>query len=71
GIPPELKEQIFEPFFTTKPTGEGSGLGLHISQKIIDKHQGSIKVDSQPGKTTFTVLLPLNQSTVNSNQTYV
>ncbi|MEM7593632.1 MAG: ATP-binding protein, partial [Cyanobacteria bacterium P01_A01_bin.83] len=46
GIPPELKEQIFEPFFTTKPTGEGSGLGLHISQKIIDKHQGSIKVDS-------------------------
>ncbi|MEM8719231.1 MAG: ATP-binding protein [Cyanobacteria bacterium P01_G01_bin.39] len=61
GIPPELKEQIFDPFFTTKPTGEGSGLGLHISQKIIDKHQGSIKVDSQPGKTTFTVLLPLVQ----------
>ncbi|MEL6441430.1 MAG: ATP-binding protein [Cyanobacteria bacterium J06621_8] len=60
GIPAQLQERIFDAFFTTKPTGEGSGLGLHISKKIIDKHQGTIKVDSQPGQTRFTVLLPLN-----------
>ncbi|MBE9043654.1 GAF domain-containing protein [Pleurocapsales cyanobacterium LEGE 10410] len=59
GIPANLKEKIFEAFFTTKPTGEGSGLGLHICQKIIDKHQGTITVDSQPGKTKFTVWLPI------------
>jgi signal transduction histidine kinase len=60
GIAAEIKERIFEPFFTTKPTGEGSGLGLHISQKIIAKHQGIIVVDSQPGHTRFSVWLPLN-----------
>jgi signal transduction histidine kinase len=60
GIAAEIKERIFEPFFTTKPTGEGSGLGLHISQKIIAKHQGVIAVDSQPGHTKFSVWLPLN-----------
>ncbi len=60
GIPPEIKEKIFEAFFTTKPTGEGSGLGLHISKKIIDKHQGKINVDSQPGQTKFTIWLPVN-----------
>lgn len=58
GISPEIKAKIFEPFFTTKPAGEGSGLGLHISKKIIDKHGGEIEVDSKPGQTTFTVLLP-------------
>ena len=60
GIPLKIKEQIFEPFFTTKPTGEGSGLGLHICQKIIDKHQGKISVKSEPGNTVFTVWLPSN-----------
>ena len=60
GIPEHIKDQIFEPFFTTKPAGEGSGLGLHISKKIIDKHQGTIKVDSQPGRTEFKIWLPLN-----------
>ncbi len=59
GIPLEIKEKIFEPFFTTKPRGEGSGLGLHISKKIVDKHQGTIIVDSQPGQTKFSILLPL------------
>ncbi len=61
GIPPEIKEKIFEAFFTTKSTGEGSGLGLHISKKIIDKHQGKINVDSQPGQTKFTIWLPVNK----------
>jgi signal transduction histidine kinase len=59
GIPEDIKAQIFEPFFTTKSAGEGSGLGLDIVKKIIDKHQGNIDVDSQPGRTTFTVVLPI------------
>ncbi|MGK7894121.1 MAG: ATP-binding protein, partial [Xenococcus sp. (in: cyanobacteria)] len=46
GIPPDIHNKIFEPFFTTKGIGEGSGLGLHISKQIIDKHQGTIAVTS-------------------------
>ena len=59
GISAEIMPKIFEPFFTTKPPGEGSGLGLDIVKKIIEKHQGSISVNSVPGQTTFTVSLPL------------
>ncbi|MCU0533672.1 MAG: ATP-binding protein [Hydrococcus sp. Prado102] len=59
GIPPEVQPKIFDAFFTTKPTGEGSGLGLYISQKIIDKHHGRMKVESQPGYTQFSVWLPV------------
>jgi signal transduction histidine kinase len=58
GIPPEIQEKIFEPFFTTKPPGEGSGLGLDIVRKIIEKHGGEIQVVSQPGHTKFRVWLP-------------
>lgn len=65
GIPPEIMPRIFEPFFTTKPPGEGSGLGLDIVQKIIDKHQGKLQVESVPNKTTFTVLLPLEKPNKN------
>ena len=66
GIPSDVKDKIFEPFFTTKPTGEGSGLGLHISKNIIDKHQGTITVNSEPGQTKFTICLPIviDQQTV-------
>lgn len=60
GIPEEIKSRIFEPFFTTKPPGEGSGLGLDIVRKIVEKHQGEIEFDSVPGKTTFTVSLSMN-----------
>ena len=59
GIPDDIKDRVFDPFFTTKPAGEGSGLGLDICKKIIDKHQGSIEFDSQPGRTTFRVRLPI------------
>lgn len=59
GIPPEIIPKIFEPFFTTKPPGQGSGLGLDIVSKIIDKHRGRIEVESVPGQTTFTVSLPI------------
>ncbi|MEM6351454.1 MAG: ATP-binding protein [Cyanobacteria bacterium P01_D01_bin.14] len=59
GIPPELQDRIFQPFFTTKPTGEGSGLGLDIVQKIVEKHSGRITLTSVPGQTEFTVMLPL------------
>ena len=58
GIPPEITDRIFEPFFTTKPAGEGSGMGLDICKKILDKHQGRIEFESQPGRTTFRVYLP-------------
>ena len=58
GIPIDIKDKIFDAFFTTKPMGEGSGLGLDISRKIIDKHQGDITVESKPGRTTFQVRLP-------------
>ncbi len=59
GIPETIQQKIFQPFFTTKPPGEGSGLGLDIVRKIIDKHDGTIAVESQPGKTTFIVSLPM------------
>lgn len=58
GVPEAVKERIFEPFYTTKPQGEGSGLGLSISNDIIKKHGGTIEVDSHPGRTCFRVSLP-------------
>jgi PAS domain S-box-containing protein len=61
GISPEIMPKIFEPFFTTKSAGEGSGLGLDIVRKIIEKHQGKIEVESIPGKTTFTIYLPFHE----------
>jgi PAS domain S-box-containing protein len=59
GIPEDILPKIFDPFFTTKPQGEGTGMGLDITLKIIKKHNGSVHVDTQPGKTTFYVTLPL------------
>jgi PAS domain S-box-containing protein len=64
GIPKDIQSKIFDPFFTTKPVGSGTGLGLNISHNIIvQKHQGKISVSSQPGKTCFTVRLPINFKT--------
>jgi signal transduction histidine kinase len=59
GIPEAVQPRLFYPFFTTKPVGKGTGLGLSISLQIIKKHGGNIQVFSQPGKTCFSVRLPL------------
>ena len=60
GIPDEIVARIFEPFFTTKPVGQGTGLGLDISWRIVvNKHHGDLRVKSEPGNTVFTVRLPL------------
>jgi signal transduction histidine kinase len=59
GIAPDNLKRIFEPFFTTKPVGKGTGLGLSLSYSIVQKHGGSIEVESEPGRgTTFRVILP-------------
>jgi signal transduction histidine kinase len=61
GIPPEIQSRIFEAFFTTKPVGEGTGLGLDIVQHIVSQqHGGRVDVESQPGRTVFTVRLPID-----------
>ncbi|GHK01430.1 histidine kinase [Streptomyces sp. Y2F8-2] len=60
GVPEEIRDRIFDPFFTTKPVGQGTGLGLDISWRIVvNKHHGSLSVRSEPGDTRFQVRLPL------------
>jgi signal transduction histidine kinase len=60
GVPPEIRNRIFEPFFTTKDVGQGTGLGLDISWRIVvKKHHGDIRVESHPGDTRFQVRLPV------------
>jgi two-component system, NtrC family, sensor kinase len=59
GIPESLRNRIFDPFFTTKAVGKGTGLGLSVSFGIIEKHHGTIAVESEVGKgSTFSVTLP-------------
>ena len=61
GIPPENRGRLFDTFFTTKPPGQGTGLGLAISRNIVVKrHHGELAVESTPGRTRFTVRLPLD-----------
>ena len=60
GIPDDVRERIFEPFYTTKDVGEGTGLGLDISHRVVvEDHKGDIRVLSEPGDTRFQVRLPI------------
>ncbi|HEY1251334.1 MAG TPA: ATP-binding protein [Thermoanaerobaculia bacterium] len=63
GIPPEIREKIFDPFFTTKPAGLGTGLGLDIVRRLVQHNDGTIEVESQPGRTEFRVSLPIDDGT--------
>ena len=68
GIDRNMLDRIFEPFFTTKSDGEGTGLGLPIVMTILEKHNGSIKVESDLGRgTTFTIKLPVGDGAVVSS----
>lgn len=59
GIPPDVMPRLFTPFFTTKAKGEGTGMGLNICKQIVESYGGTISVQSRPGRTVFTVSLPL------------
>jgi signal transduction histidine kinase len=63
GMDTQILSRIFEPFFTTKPVGQGTGLGLDISWRIVvARHHGDLKVQSVPGDTRFRVWLPVTAS---------
>jgi signal transduction histidine kinase len=60
GIPDDVQSRFFEPFFTTKGVGKGTGLGLDVVRRIVEnRHHGTISLESQPGKTTFKICLPI------------
>jgi len=62
GIPPEIRDRVFDAFVTTKDVGKGTGLGLATAWRIVvDRHDGSLAVDSEPGRTRFRVRLPIKQ----------
>jgi len=60
GIPPEVLSRIFDPFFTTKGVGEGTGLGLDVVHRIVQKARGLVTVKSVPGDTRFHVRIPIH-----------
>ncbi len=68
GIPKEIQNRIFEPFFTTKEVGKGTGLGLSLVYEIVNKHAGTIELESEEGKgATFTVFLPVHSAATPGN----
>ncbi len=68
GIPPDVIDRVFNPFVTTKPIGEGTGMGLSISYKIIDSHRGTLSCNNRNDGAVFEILLPKpkpNEGVVN------
>ena len=62
GVAPEVAKRVFEPFFTTKPVGQGTGLGLDVSWRVVvNRHHGDLQLHSQPGDTRFQIRLPLRE----------
>ena len=59
GIPEDVQERVFEPFFSTKDVGEGTGLGLDVTYRIVKQHKGTVEFHSKPGETRFIVRLPV------------
>jgi signal transduction histidine kinase len=59
GIPPEILSRIFDPFFTTKKVGDGTGIGLDLVNRILKHHKGEVTVNSRPGRTEFSVCIPI------------
>jgi signal transduction histidine kinase len=59
GIPKEIQGRIFDPFFTTKGVGDGTGLGLDVVRRLLQRHEGEVSVESEPGRTEFQVRLPV------------
>ena len=62
GMSPEAQEHAFDPFYTTKGVGEGTGLGLDISRRIVDRHSGEIGISIRPGETVLRVRLPAGRA---------
>lgn len=67
GIPKEIQSKIFDPFFTTKKVGDGTGIGLDIVQRVVWRHNGEVKVNSEPGRTEFCVRIPISQQNATNN----
>ena len=66
GMPREVQARAFDPFFTTKEVGKGTGLGLDISRRIVvERHNGEIEIESEPGRTVLRVILPRAKTTQN------
>jgi len=61
GVSTDIRDRIFDPFFTTKPVGQGTGLGLDIVRRLVQRHNGQIELDSKPGRTEFRVTLPATE----------
>src|SRR3989442_7881238 len=71
GIAPEHLRKIFDPFFTTKPVGDGTGLGLSITHGIVERHCGTIEVESILGQgSTFTIAIPVDAESIRAGRAF-